>query len=287
MGKDENQMKLFKCYDCGQQFYVSDEDSEDIVCRNCQSDNVSPVNRKPMLMKILAFVAIAAIGFGVALSVMKTNTTPPPPPPPIDTIPSLSDVLRIAKISYSDFTDNGNYTYSFIAKCEFENKEKTDFKYEYQLMETYDGNVIKTSTDGIFKDLKGTKSGSYFFKVIISDGKDKENTEPKEVTGCIIKEEEKPTPKPLPITPEVIASFKERLENDIKSQNASMGQNYISPSVKIVYTNLRGEDGDGPTNLQDIEDKLDVGKWKNVKVVDITLNKNKVIVSMTLEIEYP
>ena len=81
MGKDENQMKLFKCYDCGQQFYVSDEDSEDIVCRNCQSDNVSPVNRKPMLMKILAFVAIAAIGFGVALSVMKTNPTPPIPGP--------------------------------------------------------------------------------------------------------------------------------------------------------------------------------------------------------------
>lgn len=285
MGKDENQLKLFKCYDCGQQFYVSDEDSEDIVCRNCQSDNVSPVNRKPMLMKILAFVAIAAIGFGVALSVMKTNTTTPPPPPPIDTIPSLSDVLRIAKISYSDFTDNGNNTYSFIAKCEFKNKEKTNFKYEYQLMETYDGDIIRTSTDGIFKDLKGTKSGSYFFKVIISDGKDKENTEPKEVTGFIIPIP--PTPKPLPITPEVIASFKERLENDIKNQNASMGQNYISSSVKIVYTNLRSEDGDGPTNLQDIEDKLDVGKWKDVKVVDITLNKNKVIVSMTLEIEYP
>lgn len=287
MKKDENQMKLFKCYDCGQQFYVSDEDSEDIVCRNCQSDNVSPVNRKPILMKILAFVAIAAIGFGVALSVMNKKSEGPIIDPPIhDTIPSLSDVLKIAKISYSDFTDNGNYTYSFIAKCEFENKEKTDFKYEYQLMETYDGDIIRTSTDGIFKDLKGTKSGSYFFKVIISDGKDKENTEPKEVTGCI-ERQEKPTPKPLPITPEVIASFKERLENDIKSQNASMGQNYISSSVKIIYTNLRSEDGDGPTNLQDIEDKLDVGKWKNVKVVDITLNQNKVIVSMTLEIEYP
>lgn len=289
MGKDENQMKMFKCHDCGQQFYVTDEELDDVVCRNCQSDNVSPINRKPMLMKVLAFVAIAAVGFGVALSVMKPKSDKPAPPPV--NIILLSDVLKNAKISYSDFTDSGDFIYSFTAKCEFENKEKTDFKYEnlkyeYQLMETHDGDVIKTSTDGVFKDLKGTKSGSYFFKIIISDGKDTETTEPKEVTGC----EERPitpTPKPQPITPEVIANFKEKLENDIKKQNASMGQNYISSSVKITYTNLRDEDGNGPTNLQDIEDKLDVGKWKNVRVVDIALNKNKVIVSMTLEIEYP
>lgn len=290
MGKDENQMKLFKCHDCGQQFYVTDEELDDVVCRNCQSDNVSPVTHKPMLMKVLAFVAIAAIGFGVALSVMNKKGEDPSPVLPIspysggETMPSLSDIPQIAKVSHSDFTDNGNYTYSFVAKCEFEGKEKTEFKYEYKLMDKYDGKELKTSTDGKFTNLSGTESGSYYFKVVISDNYTKVETEPMEILGfkkkpAIIKE------------PLILANpwTKEELEDAILSSQASRDKNkhFISPSVKISYTNIRENEGKGPTILADIEGRLEIGLWESIKVVNISYNKQNVIIAVELEINYP
>jgi len=285
MGKDENQMKLFKCHDCGQQFYVTDEELDDVVCRNCQSDNVSPVNHKPMLMKILAFVAIAAIGFGVAWLFMKPGETVLPPPPPRgDSIPSLTDIPKIAKVSHSDFIDNGNYTYSFVAKCEFEGKEKTKFKYEYKLMDKYDGKELKTSTDGRFADLSGTESGSYYFKVVISENGTKVETEPMEILGF----KKKPA---TVIEPRILANpwTKEELEDAILSSQASRDKNkhFISPSVKISYTNIRENEGKGPTILADIEGRLEIGLWESIKVVNVSYNKQNVIIAVELEINYP
>lgn len=285
MKKDENQMKLFKCYDCGQQFYVSDEDSEDIVCRNCQSDNVSPVNRKPMLMKILAFVAIAAIGFGVALSVMKTNPTPPipdpidPVPTPIDTLPKVNQaLLDIIELSYKD-VDHKNYIYSFVAVCNFKNKEKVDFKYEYQLMEKEDGKILQKSSDGKFVNLKPTKTESYYFKVTISDGKNTVATDSKQAIGF----------KPKPEVPYEIANpwTKEQLEEAILERKASMEKNFIARSVKISYTSLREEEGDGPGDLQDVEAQLDFGVWSGIKVKNIGYNNRNEINSIEIEVEYP
>lgn len=284
MGKDENQMKLFKCYDCGQQFYVSDEDSEDIVCRNCQSDNVSPVNRKPMLMKILAFVAIAAIGFGVALSVMKTNPTPPipgpiPEPTPIDTLPKVNQaLLDIIELSYKD-VEQKNYIYSFVANCNFKNKEKVNFKYEYQLMEKEDGKILQKSSDGRFVNLKPTNTESYYFKVTISDGKNTIETDSKQVIGF----------KPQPEDPYVIANpwTKEDLEDAILERKASMDKNFVARSVKISYTNLREEEGAGPGDLQDVEAQLDFEVWSGIKVTNVGYNNRKEINSIEIEVEYP
>ena len=284
MGKDENQMKLFKCYDCGQQFYVSDEDSEDIVCRNCQSDNVSPVNRKPMLMKILAFVAIAAIGFGVALSVMQTNPTPPipgpiPEPTPIDTLPKVNQaLLDIIELSYKD-VEQKNYIYSFVANCNFKNKEKVNFKYEYQLMEKEDGKILQKSSDGRFVNLKPTNTESYYFKVTISDGKNTIETDSKQVIGF----------KPQPEDPYVIANpwTKEDLEDAILERKASMDKNFVARSVKISYTNLREEEGAGPGDLQDVEAQLDFEVWSGIKVTNVGYNNRKEINSIEIEVEYP
>ena len=284
MKKDENQMKLFKCYDCGQQFYVSDEDSEDIVCRNCQSDNVSPVNRKPMLMKILAFVAIAAIGFGVALSVMKTNPTPPipgpiPEPTPIDTLPKVNQaLLDIIELSYKD-VEQKNYIYSFVANCNFKNKEKVNFKYEYQLMEKEDGKILQKSSDGRFVNLKPTNTESYYFKVTISDGKNTIETDSKQVIGF----------KPQPEDPYVIANpwTKEDLEDAILERKASMDKNFVARSVKISYTNLREEEGAGPGDLQDVEAQLDFEVWSGIKVTNVGYNNRKEINSIEIEVEYP
>lgn len=285
MKKDENQMKLFKCYDCGQQFYVSDEDSEDIVCRNCQSDNVSPVNRKPMLMKILAFVAIAAIGFGVALSIMKTNPTPPipdpidPVPTPIDTLPKVNQaLLDIIKLSYKD-VDHKNHIYSFVADCNFKNKEKVNFKYEYQLMEKENGKILQKSSDGKFTNLKPTNTGSYYFKVVISDGKNTETTDSKQVTGF-----DKPDGGGT-----IIANpwTKEQLEEKILERKASMEKNFIARSVKISYTNLREEEGAGPGDLQDVEAQMDFGVWSGIKVKNIGYNNRNEINSIEIEVEYP
>lgn len=288
MGKDENQMKLFKCYDCGQQFYVSDEDSEDIVCRNCQSDNVSPVNRKPMLMKILAFVAIAAIGFGVALSVMKNNEDKHtggdtggdvPPPPPIDTLPKVNQaLLDIIELSYKD-VDHKNYIYSFVADCNFKDKEKVNFKYEYQLMEEEGGKILQKSSDGKFVNLKPTDTESYYFKVIISDGKKTEVTDSKQVIGF--------KKKPVTITELANPWTKEQLEEAILARKASMERNFIARPIKISYTNLREDEGAGPKHLQGVEEQLDFGQWSSIKVKNIGYNSRKEIISMELEIEYP
>lgn len=290
MGKDENQMKLFKCYDCGQQFYVSDENSEDIVCRNCQSDNVSPVNRKPMLMKIFAFIAIAVVGCGTALFFMKGEEKPP-----VDPIKELKEILKIAQISHSDFTDHGNYTYSFVAKCEFEGKEKKNYKYEYVLMDNT-GKVLKTSTDGKFSNLEGTESNSYFYKVVISNKDAKVETPNMEVFGfekvpvseknSENKKEEKSTPEP-----QVLANpwTKEELEEKILNSQASIDKNrhFVSRSVKISYTNIRENEGEGPRTLTDIEGRLEFGLWESIKVTNISYNKQNVIVSIELEVEYP
>ena len=288
MGKDENQMKLFKCYDCGQQFYVSDEDSEDIVCRNCQSDNVSPVNRKPMLMKILAFVAIAAIGFGVALSVMKNNEDnhtgehtggDVPPPTPIDTLPKVNQaLLDIIELSYKD-VEHKNYIYSFVANCNFKDKEKVDFKYEYQLMEEEGGKILQKSSDGKFVNLKPTKTESYYFKVTISDGKNTVATDSKQAIGF--------KPKPVTITELANPWTKEQLEEAILERKASKEVNFIARSPKISYINLREEEGSGPKNLQDVQSRLHYDLWAGVKVQNIGYNQRKEINSIVLEVIYP
>lgn len=289
MGKDENQMKLFKCYDCGQQFYVSDEDSEDIVCRNCQSDNVNPVNRKPMLMKILAFVAIAAIGFGVALWILKAEKKHEEP------IVILEDIIKNAQISHDNFTNHGNYTYSFVAKCEFEDKEPTNLKYEYILMDK-DGNKLRTSKDGIFSNLEGTESGSYFYKVVISYKGEKGETPTMEVVGfekAPISDEtsEKEGEKEIKPEPPVLVNpwTKEELEEKILNSQSSIDKNrhFVSRSVKISYTNIRENEGEGPSNLTDIEGRLEFGLWESIKVTNISYNKQNVIVAIELEVEYP
>lgn len=287
MRKDENQMKLFKCYDCGHQFYVSDEDSEDIVCRNCQSDNVSPVNRKPMLMKILAFVAIAAIGFGVALSVMDKETIDKPTggdgptginvPLPIDTLPKVNQaLLEIIELSYKA-VEHENYVYSFVADCNFKDKDKVNFKYEYQLMEEEEGKIIQKSTDGKFVNLKPTDTESYYFKVTISDGKNTIVTDSKQATGFT------PVPVPVPIKPWT----KEQLEEAILGQKASMERKFIARSIKISYTNLRPNEGAGPTNLLDVETQVDFGIWSSIKVKSVGYNSRNEISSCEIEVEYP
>lgn len=286
MKKDENQMKMFKCHDCGQQFYVSDEDSEDIVCRNCQSDNVSPVNRKPMLMKILAFVAIAAIGFGVALSVMNNkdseddnNGKNEQPDIKTDTLPKVNQaLLDIIELSYKD-VEHKNYIYSFVANCNFKDKEKVDFKYEYQLMEKEDGKILQKSSDGRFVNLKPTNTESYYFKVTISDGKNTIETDSKQVIGF----------KPQPEEPYVIANpwTKEDLEDAILERKASMDKNFVARSVKISYTNLREEEGAGPGDLQDVEAQLDFEVWSGIKVTNVGYNNRKEINSIEIEVEYP
>lgn len=289
MGKDENQMKLFKCYDCGQQFYVSDEDSEDIVCRNCQSDNVSPVNRKPMLMKILAFVAIAAIGFGVALSVMNNkesdddsnggNEQDERHEIKPDTLPKVNQaLLDIIELSYKD-VDHKNYIYSFVADCNFKDKEKVNFKYEYQLMEEEGGKILQKSSDGKFVNLKPTDTESYYFKVIISDGKKTEVTDSKQVIGF--------KKKPVTITELANPWTKEQLEEAILERKASKESNFIARSPKISYTNLREEEGVGPKNLQDVQARLDYNLWIGVKVQNIGYNQRKEINSIELEVIYP
>lgn len=280
MGKDENQMKMFKCHDCGQQFYVTDEELDDVVCRNCQSDNVSPINRKPMLMKVLVFVAIAAVGFGVALSFMKPATiVPPPPPPPVDTLPKANKaLLDIIELSYKN-VEHKNFIYSFVANCNFKDKEKVNFKYEYQLMKEEGGKVIKTSTDGKFANLKPTKTESYYFKVIISDGEKTVVTDSKQVTGF----------KERPVTPDIILDpwTKEELEEAILGRKASKEVNFIARSPKISYTNLREEEGSGPKNLQDVQSRLDYDLWTGIKVQNIGYNSRNEINSIELEIIYP
>ena len=289
MGKDENQMKLFKCYDCGQQFYVSDEDSEDIVCRNCQSDNVSPVNRKPMLMKILAFVAIAAIGFGVALSVMNNkesdddsnggNEQDERHEIKPDTLPKVNQaLLDIIELSYKD-VDHKNYIYSFVADCNFKDKEKVNFKYEYQLMEEEGGKILQKSSDGKFVNLKPTDTESYYFKVIISDGKKTEVTDSKQVIGF--------KKKPVTITELANPWTKEQLEEAILERKASMEKNFIARSIKISYINLREDEGDGPSNLLDVETQIDFGIWSGIKIKSVGYNNRNEISSCEIEVEYP
>ena len=293
MGKDANQMKLFKCHDCGQQFYVTGDELEDVVCRNCQSDNVTPVNNTTMWLKILTFVAIAVVGCGTALFFMKGEKEVRDVP---DSIEELKEILKIAQISHSDFTDHGNNTYSFVAKCEFEGKEKTNYKYEYVLMDN-NGKVLKTSTDGKFSNLGGTESGSYFYNVVISNKDAKVETPTMEVIGFekvpVLsgkspdnKIEEVSTPKL-----QILANpwTKEELEEKILDSQASIDKNrhFISRSVKITYTNIRENEGEGPTNLTDIEGRLEFGLWESVKVTNISYNKQNVIIAFELEVEYP
>lgn len=293
MGKDENQMKLFRCHDCGQQFYVTDEELDDVVCRNCQSDNVSPVTHKPMLMKVLAFVAIAAVGFGVALSVMQNDETVPPTnggeltsegEQPLfefkDTLPKVNkSLLDIIELSYKDVIPNKDYIYSFVADCKFKDKEKVDFKYEYQLMEKEDGKILQKSTDGKFVNLRPTDTESYYFKVVISDGENAEVTDSKQVVGF----------KKRPVTITEIANpwTKEQLEEAILERRASMEKTFIARSVKISYTNLREDEGTGPSNLQDVEAQLDFGIWSGFKVKSIIYNNRNEISSIEIEVEYP
>lgn len=287
MGKDANQMKLFKCYDCGQQFYVTSDELEDVVCRNCQSDNVTPVNNTTMWLKILTFVAIAVVGCGTALFFMKGEEPKqggdsaglPPIEHPQDTLPKVNqELLKIISLSNS-IVEHKDYIYSFVADCKFKDKEKVHFKYEYQLMEKEGGKILQKSSDGKFENLKPTDTESYYFKVTISDGKNTIETDSKQVIGF----------KKKPIIQYEVANpwTKEQLEEAILERKASKEVNFIARSPKISYINLREEEGSGPKNLQDVQSRLDYDIWAGIKVQNIGYNQRKEINSIELEVIYP
>ena len=276
-------MKKFKCVNCRKEFVA--EESLDLVCPNCHSDNITIVVNTQwasVVLKVLAGLASVAAGYFIvyflkAISVVPiTGNTAYEPyneqytnvvqVPEEDDYEQIEQIINEPEVIETTFEKPGqeDYIYSFLAHCNLAGKKKII----YELMQQYDGEVIQTSEDGWFRNLQPNVNGYYFRVRILDDGR---ISDLKLVTGFV--------PKPQEVTDKMTA---DEIETLINSQQASMNKSgKIAHDVYIKVVNDNSEEKFD--NLQDIENQLLYGIWSYIKVVSVGYNDRGQISSINIE----
>lgn len=298
----DNQKKTFFCADCHHVFMAFENDT--VVCPKCQSDNIRLKKQSTIptfLPKLGVGIVAALIGFFATKTLLTGHFESLPDGNgvtssggvieiPIDNVDIPSGVINEPEPNTEDEEKIGSnkpdeipegieqkvvtsfmqptqvdYIYSFQAKCNLDGKE--DILYE--LMETSDGEVIQTSKNGLFVNLKPRKTGYYFRVRVVKTGF---LSESKLVTGFI--------PKPAMIEQKMPGS---ELESLINSQQASSDKSgKIAKNIVIAFTNKTSEDH--YSNLQDVENEILFNNWSSVKVVSVEYNDRGQISKVMLEI---
>lgn len=183
--KTYNDKKTYLCHKCNHVFEA--EDSLNLTCPKCGSDNIDEKNKKNgmLLPKVLVFLAAVAVGYFVTdiLVTEEEQTLPVLPDAPIASITPDSidsDTARVVEVvdpvavvkpikiecTASPVNVDNRYVYSFKVSSDYDGKKKI----EYHLLKSAEATEpFMTSTNGQFNEVPPADEAFYWVYAIVKD----------------------------------------------------------------------------------------------------------------------
>lgn len=275
MAKTTNKTQnTYLCHECNHVFQA--EDSMNLSCPKCGSDNIDEKNKKKSLLlpKILVFIAAVAIGYFVT-PLLKPQSSPneslpvkPLPVPPAssvelgdtvsaDTIttviePTEAQVKPIKIECTTPVNVDNRYVYSFTVTSDYDG----DNKIEYHLLTTPENvDPIKISSDGNFKDVPPAENPEAFYWVCAVVKEENRTSDTVRVEGL------KPRPKE-----KVSKITNERMIEMLNGGQAIHDKTYFQHPVRV--------------------DVVDVKVYPNIGALGSFLTMKRKKVSEIVDVEY-
>lgn len=289
--------KNFQCKSCGLAFMA--DDSQEVKCPSCESDNVDYYKAKKSLNKTYLWAGIAfiaAVGLGVGLkfifygkadmedipeleaeeSVLKQEVVNEESPVQI-----VGEPIREITLIYNDDfkADPKTKTYSFSFKGN-NLPENADNKYE--LYDFATGKLVMSSSDGAFTKVPPAEDsmGSYRIKLTVNKGE--QNWEAYNVvTGCV-KFPEATLPKLS------VAQVQGLINQMLNTGNSAVlsANPHFAQKINFRYNGLQSDDV-APTSFSKLLQQVNMGLWSNMKVLNVRYDDNtNQIVEMTIQPVY-
>lgn len=272
------------------------------------------MNTKNIILVALLFAATAGAGFFLTKQLKSgeevvINDGPTPVPavndsislddPSHDVIPDkviIDDVnstptpdkpANTVKLSVSTPVGN-NGVYSFKASC-----SGAEGNYHYELWNTATKRLVQKSSDGSFSNIPANSSAAY--KLALVDDSTGKVLAAKMVGGfkdTSAKQDPSAnnvSPTPAPEKPKLKLISESDLQQRINRHDGSLQGGKKSPvdrNAKIETTGQKSDELRNASDLADIYEKMDFGKWKSVQVVEVDYNDKGVVTRIKVKPVY-
>lgn len=281
--KTNKTQRVFQCHKCSHVFNA--EDSSDLKCPKCGSDNIDEKKKKNNLLlpKIIVFLLAVAIGYFVTpILVPKPSSTGNQEeiqPLPIesaltlesgesksaDTIATVEavevQVKPIKVVCTAPVNVDNRYVYSFTATSNYDGKNKIEY---HLLTEPERIDPIKTSADGNFKDVPPAENPEAFYWVCAVVKDENRTSDTVRVEGLKARPKEK-----------VSKMSKEKILEMLNGRQASSDNTFFQHPVKVdvvedkTYSNVGAFESFMKMRRKKVSEITDVEYASNNKVISI------------------
>lgn len=287
--------KDFKCKSCGLVFIA--DDSQEVHCPSCSSDNIDYFKgkkngNKTYLWAGIAFIAAIGIGIGIKfiawgdkdittiddeIADERSTTIIETPDGPTEVV---GEPIKEVTLTYNNDLkpDAKTKTYSFSYRG---NNIPEGAEQKYELYDFGNGNLVMTSPDGKFVNVKPASddTGSYRVELKAIKG-DQTFTASHIVTGCV----KFPEAKLDKLTVTQVQGLVNQMVKTGNSAVLSTNPHFAS-KIKFKYQGLE-EDDVAPTSFSKLSNQITMGIWKDMKVVGVNYDDNNQITEMTIQPVY-
>lgn len=262
-------IKKFECLKCKHQFEA--DDLQEVLCPVCHSDNIRPYKKSYLKYLLMAILFVIVVGVSFLITKMCNNEQDNIVTDDVVTDTIVADTVSNADDVLPEVTDVHNpVAVKLISSPKYDKQSKTysfkvsaidvpsDLEYHFELVDEFDkSKVIDLSKDGVFANVKPTKSGIY--QVVVVGNSQKLDCEPFTISGCV-------EVKEVPKGEKMSAS---KLQSLINNSDASLlGANKaIASNCAIHCSNLRSGDK-APSSISAVFEKL-IFEWQSVVVTNV------------------
>lgn len=279
-----NTKNTYLCHECKHVFQA--EDSLNLSCPKCGSDNIDEKNKKKSLLlpKIIVFLLAVAIGYFVTPLLKpqpSSDDLKPVQPLPVepaltlesgdststDTVAAVGPVEVQAKpikvVCTTPVNVDNRYVYSFTATSDYDGKNKI----EYHLLTTPEKiDPIKISSDGNFKDVPPAENPEAFYWVCAVVKDENRTSDTVRVEGLKARPKEK-----------VSKISKEKILEMLNAHQASSDRNnaFFQHPVKVDVV-----EGKTYSNMGAFESFMTMKRKKVSEIVDVEYASNNKVISI-------
>lgn len=283
--KTYNDKKTYLCHKCNHVFEA--EDSLNLTCPKCGSDNIDEKNKKNgmLLPKILVFLAAVAVGYFVTgiLATEEEQTLPVLPEAPIASItpdPIDSDSVKVVEVvepvavvkpitieSTTPVNVDNRYVYSFKVSSDYDGK-----KIEYHLLKSAeDTEPFMTSPNGQFNEVPPADEAFYLAYAIVKD--ENRTSDTIRIEGF--------KKRPIAVRNKLSATEIGKMLNDGTATSTRNVIYFDKDNIKVELVGGKNNPYNLPGVVTNIKRVLD---RREVKVSDVVYDSMNRVISMKVEI---